>query len=651
MPSNNDEGDWLYRVANRANVSPERVEEVLAARRIQLSPIKSSPKRLLLKRIAFAGMKTGVPDAGPFEFEWSDLDRNLWAMVTDRNLRGKSSVIEIVRWLLRGKPSDNLQEDVKSWIYTAAVQFQLDDVVYEIRIDAGADVGGNLVRIDRGGEELKLGSFTGEREFEAIMSNFFMREFALDVITIWNNAAGEDGGKAIQHGWPTLSAVMFIGTDYSSLLGDIPPASGIPIRLMQMYLGLPWVSTLMEAKAAQQSVNRDRETKSRLLSAALGMRQGRIDTIQADLDQKIAELAATPSDQDLRSALAALNARFGRSNATERNLMEKFAATAKTVSEAEAVFAEDRRNLQAHIDAEAAGAVFKALDPSCCPRCDSEIGEERRNRELTTRSCFVCNEEIVSDVDSETIRKELETMVQASKDALDKARQDKSLVERELTEIRVNIRTLENEISALTTKLASFGARNRLEMEVAVLRARLDEAQYDFPSIEEEHNDAGLIEALVTETDRQVKESQTGLLEAVSERIVYYATRFGMEALSAAQLRANMNLLLTKGGQNTSYSKVTRGEQLRLKVATVLAMISIAEEQGIGRHPGLLMIDSPGAQEVASQDLEELIAGLEEISQEFAHLQVFIAALASPAIARHVPSERMLHASGEEPLW
>jgi hypothetical protein len=35
---------------------------------------------------------------------------------------------------------------------------------------------------------------------------------------------------------------MFIGTNYETLLGDMPVASGLNPRLIQMYIGVQWVS-------------------------------------------------------------------------------------------------------------------------------------------------------------------------------------------------------------------------------------------------------------------------------------------------------------------------------------------------------------------------------------------------------------------------
>jgi hypothetical protein len=650
MKRTTNETDWLTAIASQAGVDVRRVDEVLAARRIQPSPVPASPKRLLLKKIAFSGEKDGVADPGPFEFLWNDLDRGLWGMVTESNLKGKSSVIEVVRWLLRGRPSGNLQEDVRRWITRASLRFQVDENIYEIQADTTSEVKGTLVRID-GSTEQRLASFARDSEFETVMWNFFMREFSLEPVMNWRDGSGEDEGKAVLHGWPALAGVMFIGTDYSSLLGDMPAYTGVPIRLMQMYLGLPWISTLTAAQTVQKGIASEQAANERRHSEASAARKVRVDAIKNDLEAKRLELARTPSDAEVRVALAARSQEFSELKNAERVLEERLNREDKAIVQAKAAYAEDRHDLQAHLDAEAAGAVFRMLDPSCCPRCDAEIGDERRAKERTTHSCSVCGEEITSNADMDSIRNELWARVQASKAALDKATQDQKALTDSVQEIRLRITALDAEIQLLTTKLASFDARSRIVLEIAVLEARLSEANYDREPLESKGYEESVLKALVLETESRVKFVQVDLLKAVSERLVVYAKRFGMDNLSAAELKGNMNLSLVKGGQGTSYSRVTDGEKLRLKVAAVLAMISVAESQGVGRHPGLLIIDSPGAQEVSPKDLEELIAGLEEVSKEFSHLQVFVAAMASSAIKKHVPTERMLYARGEAALW
>lgn len=99
---------------------------------------------------------------------------------------------------------------------------------------------------------MTLAKFASYREFEAVMADFFMHALGMDTITSWRDSSDPDeSGQAISHGWVAFSGAMFIGTNYEVLLGDMPVAAGLNARLTQMYLGVPWVSTLAAAKSAQ----------------------------------------------------------------------------------------------------------------------------------------------------------------------------------------------------------------------------------------------------------------------------------------------------------------------------------------------------------------------------------------------------------------
>lgn len=251
------------------------------------------------------------------------------------------------------------------------------------------------------------------------------------------------------------------------------------------------------------------------------------------------------------------------------------------------------------------------------------------------------------------LKTELESHVKASKTAREKARQNcEACTEAESAALK-RIALLTAEVEQLGSRLSSFGARQKLDVDVAVLEARLEEVSIDPETTTEQANtdEAKILKAAVDVTDKKVKEVQQTLLAEISKEIVCYAKRFGMTNLTQATLNGGAQLHVITGGQEASYSKCTDGEKLRLKVATVLAMIRVAESRGVGRHPGMLMIDSPGAQEVVRQDLDALISGLEEAVKEFEHLQVFIASLASPVVLGHVPKSSMRYAMGEEFLW
>lgn len=644
--------EWLEVVAGKAGVSPSEVEGILARKRITPAPLVATPRRLTIQHISFSGEKSSVVAPGPFRFEWNNLDCGLWAMVTDMNLRGKSSVIEVVRWMIRGR-SSSVREDVRLWISNCLMRFLLDGVPYEVSAEtSGGGAIGSLSLVNEDGKLRELVHFNGENEFESAMSDFFMREFGLETLTSWQSKRREDGEKSvISHNWPFLSGVLFIGTDYSSILGDVTPVAGLGPSLLLMYLGLPWVSTLTAAQASLKGVKHEQEVKERQRKANQAAREARVETVRKELEAKRQELDRTPSDSDVRAILTELSAELAKARNEERNLLQRLEGTTLAVSQAENAYAEDRRELQSHLDAEAAGAVFRMLDPSFCPRCDTEITAERREKEKSTHSCSICGEQLVANEDAEAIRTGLQARIKGSKDALNKARKDLEFIEGILANLRLRVVTIDSQMSKGTIKLNSFGVRNRLEVEVAALEARLDEAAFEYKQDEIHGDEETVLDAVVKETIGRIDEQKKDLLEAVSRQLVVYARQFGMKNLDSANLKGNLNLFLSTGGADTSYSKVTKGEQLRLKVATVLAMIRIAEERGVGRHPGLLMIDSPGAQEVAPDDLDHLMAGLAEVAKEFSHLQVFIAARASEAVLSHIPDERMLIAHGEDALW
>lgn len=63
------------------------------------------------------------------------------------------------------------------------------------------------------------------------------------------------------------------------------------------------------------------------------------------------------------------------------------------------------------------------------------------------------------------------------------------------------------------------------------------------------------------------------------------------------------------------YSACTPGEKLCLRIALVIALLRVAEAHGVGRHPGLLLVDSIGAEETEADDLAELMRHLVEVTE------------------------------------
>lgn len=98
------------------------------------------------------------------------------------------------------------------------------------------------------------------------------------------------------------------------------------------------------------------------------------------------------------------------------------------------------------------------------------------------------------------------------------------------------------------------------------------------------------------------------------------------------------------------FGEVTKGERLRLRIATAVALLRVGKVLGVGRHPGLLVVDSPGAEETDDSNLEALLKELRSVAEEVS-LQVFVSsAKASEVLTLLAPANCRVAAKGEY-LW
>lgn len=650
---NTNKTQWLQSIAEKSKTTVQQVENILLKHHIRPTPVMASPHRLTVNSLMFSGTKVDVAHPGPFKFVWEDLTGGLWSILSAKNFRGKSTIIEVIRWLLRGRPSSNLQEDVENWIEKAEMNIKIDNAYYSIGFEAKSSFKGRLTqRRENSDKATVLVEFFSADEFEAAMSDFFLRMFSMDSIVNWKNNRNEDElGSYISHDWCSFSGAMFIGTNYSSLLGEIPVNAGLTGRMLQMYLGMPWVSTIAAVKTAIKAEENTNRVDERLLAFNLEKNKKRAAEIKEKIETKQRELKALPSHDKVKNEMTELSQRLFADLKYQGTLTKQLSNFENVYAQAENDYQDDARALQTHIDSSAAGAIFRMLDPSCCPRCDIDIDVERRQREIDTHACSVCGETLTSEEDDFDVLKQLEDRKVASKKAFDKIKRKQKSTKDELKIVEKSNEQLQLRLDELANSSNNYQKQVDLKNEISKLQGMLEEVTKVPVPTAKISDELRILKGASAVTESLIKLYQVDLLKMVSERIVDYAKRFGMTNLQEAELKGNATLSLVKGSVTTSYSKVTDGEKLRLKVATVLAMLEVAESNGIGRHPGLLVIDSPAAQEVTQEDVDQIVSGLAGISKELPFLQVFVSGVNSPAIKKHIPAARSKEAVSDEYLW
>ncbi|GAB5517193.1 hypothetical protein [Rhodopirellula baltica] len=641
--------NWLETIATKANVEVTDVESVLAKHRIEPMPVAASPTHLLINRIQFAGTKTLDGKELPVEFEWDELAPGLWAVLSNKNLRGKSTIVEVIRGCLRGSLSKTLQQDVNGWLQQVEMDFSLDDRQFKLTVDRSESALGNLSLVMKNGVLRKVFEFNDEDEFEAAMSNFFMKQFSFDQFAV--SRKQNDVTSTVLHGWSAMCSALFIRTNYATIIGELPPTSGVPVRLLQLFLGIPWATTLASASSAFKEEERREAATGQRFNEAKELIQGRMDDLKAELAEKKTQLEKTIVSKSLQSELTncqeSIQAAIGRESQVRTDLR----AANEDLEEAKASVNDDCSELRRHEEGSSAQTVFRALDPKACPRCETSITAKKKSMEQSTNACAVCGEAVHADVDEAEVKRRLEARLKASRKGQQSASKRVKQLNAELVAIREEISSTTAKQQKLAKRLSRPTKRTTLLAEVAGLEARIDELSKTIPSAPEVTTDTALLKVIEAITRGLMKDHQDDLLRAVSDKICEYANRFGILQLTETKLDGGLSLRIVKGGQPSSYSRVTPGEQLRLKVATVLAMIAVGQERGIGRFPGLLVLDSPASQEVTEGDLKQIMSGVAEIAETISHLQVFVASTASAAITDHIPASRRKEAVGSDYLW
>lgn len=111
------------------------------------------------------------------------------------------------------------------------------------------------------------------------------------------------------------------------------------------------------------------------------------------------------------------------------------------------------------------------------------------------------------------------------------------------------------------------------------------------------------------------------------------------------------HLDVTKGGDRPKpFGEQSPGERLRLRIAVVIALLRVGAAHHVSTHPGLLLIDSPKAEEVQDLDIHRLLGELSALAAEH-QLQVLITTRDFELAHAVLPEQNIIEAPEGKPLW
>lgn len=655
------DGSLAVRIAARAKSRREDVEDVFTTRGLPLAYPPARPRSVRIHRLRVVGNRVGVQPEGPIDRTFTFND-GLTALVAS-NLKGKTSVLELVTWCLRGSPRAMLQADVRRWL----TRLELDATIagqpmgFRLSLTPDAMLSGIVLTAPDTG---RLGSGDGvdgdgvSKVIETDNEDDFATQVAelmldrLDLQPIVNKFTTADRVRTQTHGWPSYYSAIYLpfGRD-RPLLGDQKMA-GLAGRLLQVFLDLPATAVLARVKAMhdvlQSEIDRRSENTKRAVAERAGER-ARVEGALAEARKTLTQLQGTAPGPDLTD-LANQAAGLARQVADAQDERDEINGAYRGARRARQV---DEKALNDVRESEVARLLFHGLNPSACPRCEAPISGDRRQAERDVHRCAVCTSEVVTGAENENQAAEAEALerVAGSKAAEKASKEALGTAEAALERLAAELKTVQ---AKLRTAGSAKESRDRIAAEIEVARwegALQVLPKLPDPSPDDQEVTLTVLKAASKVLDEESKDAASQLFADLNAEIVDLAHQFGMTALENVEINRAAQLKVIKGGgAEKSFGDQSPSEQLRLRVAVIMALLRVGARHGISTHPGLVLIDSPKAEELQDSDATVIFQELHRLAT-FEGLQVLITTADFHLAATTLPAECVTAVKQGDPLW
>lgn len=638
---------FVERVAQRSKHPLEDVQAILNRHNIVDSPTPPASRPLRLKWLMFSGEKNIQGEVTPFKFEWAPKEAGVNVVASDDNLVGKSSIFQIMLWALRGEPKA-LTSTTQSWIQKVAAEFQAGDrhVRVQYDVDEGVPIGSvDLLHSD--GIVIHSLPFSSSDVFKAHMNSVMLDALALEPIATSRDVPSQEKTVMYSDGWASYTGAFLFDSDSSALIGETT-GTDLAQRLLQVFLGIPWATTLFQARAAKRVTDSLVQSRKRKLGQLGSHSVEQMRSRLAEIQKQIAE--GTAREKALEQ-LALMRKKYEILSSDVSRLQ---AATTVVDAEVEAGSQEliDKKRTLLAIEEEMVASRFLGkLSPACCPRCTQAITSSRLKSERTTGECSVCLTPVedAPEVDYEALKAVTTKDVAKLQKALSSVTLKAQELKREFEIARKQLELTAEEVAKLSAS-GTAQEEQKLRLEGAHLEGMLDAVQKLVQTDTGEEAELAVLNAATECAREMVEAAAEEVLNRSSLLIRDLVKRLGMRDVEDVKLKRSAAVDLRKGGSESTFGRLSAGERLRVRIATVIALLQASRQFGAGRHPGLLLIDSPAKEEMADANVEEMLEALAELATSV-DVQLFVAFRGTARALKHFPRDRCLLAEGKATLW
>lgn len=638
---------FAAKVAQRSGRTLEDVRAVLDDRHIIDAPTPAVSRQLRLKELQFSGEKHLHETVTPFSFHWTPEQQGVNVIASDGNFAGKSSILQTMLWAIRGEPKA-LTATVQGWIKHVRAEFQAGDRHIRVEFDVEEGVPRGAIQfLGADGAALHSMPFLTSDMFKTHMNSVMLDALGLEPIATSREVASLEKTVMYTDGWAAYTGAFLFDSDSNALIGE-HVGNDLAQRLLQVFLGIPWATTLFQARAAKRVTEALVQSRKRRLGQ-LGDRsiddlQNRLAAIEQQILDGSAQQAALAQLEEARNRYQELSEAVSRLKASTTTLDAEVAAGTEELNNKKRALLEIEEEM-------AASRFFGRLSPTCCPRCTRAFDKRRIENEKTSGDCSVClthlEQEVEIDYDAlkENMSKEVAKMGKLLDSVTTKAHE----LGTEFDQARRDLEAAALEVS----RLAAGGTaqeEQKLRLEAARIEGMLDAVSRLVQTDNGEEDDLVILDAAVNVAKEQVEEAAEAVLKRSGDLICALVQRLGMGDVEEVVLKRSGSVEVHKGGSVSFFTRLSPGERLRVRIATVIALLQAAQQFGAGRHPGLLIIDSPAKEEMADANVEEMLDSLVRLSDSV-NIQLFVAFKGTARALKHFPEDHCLLAREGELLW
>ncbi len=638
---------FVERVSQRSGISVDDVQAILSRHNVVDSPAPPISRPLRLLSLSFSGEKNIQGEKKPFEFSWVPAQRGINVIASDNNLVGKSSVFQVMLWALRGEPK-SLTATTKGWIHNVVAHFQAG--ARNIRVQFNVFEGTPTGTVDLLHEDGRIThslAFSSAEAFKSQMNSVMLEALDLEPIAASREISAQERTVMYSDGWASYTGAFLFDSDSSALIGE-NIGTNLPQRLLQVFLGIPWATTQFQARAAWRVADSLVKGRRRRLSQ-LGNQS--VEQMQ-ERHKEIAQLIANGSA--LEKSLQQLD--IARKNYDHFAFEVSRLKAATLVVDAEVSVGTQelinkKRGLLAIEEEMAASLFLGKLTPTCCPRCTQTFAASRVQKEKVSGECSVCltpvedGTEIDFDALKATTIKEIAKLQKALTSVTSKATE----LKKEFDNARKQLEAAAEDMAKLAASGTAQDEQN-LRLEAARIEGMLEAVSKLVQADTGEEADLTVLAAADECAKELVEAGAEEVLARSSALIRDLVKRLGMQDVEDVKLKRNAHVDFQKGGSASNFGGLSAGERLRVRIATVIALLQASKQFGAGRHPGLLVIDSPSKEEMADANVEEMLEALSTLAAEV-DVQLFVAFRGTARALKHFPRERCLLAEGDSTVW